>query len=161
MLIAANERRDKGGNPITASDVIEKLQLEPHPEGGWYRETWRGPENGSGRAVGTAILFLLESHQSSHWHRVDAHELWLWQAGDPLRLLTCEDAASEVGEVLLGPDLNAGQQLQRVVDVGHWQAARPLARGIAVTGYTLVSCVVTPGFEFSGFELAPPGWEPG
>lgn len=144
----------------SARDLIDSLDLAPHPEGGWYRETWRGPQNESGRAVGTAILFLLEHDQRSHWHRVDAHELWLWQAGDPLDLLIAETEHGPARRTTLGPDLAKGQQFQGVVPAGQWQAAEP-NRSSEVANFSLVSCVVTPGFEFAGFELAPPGWEPG
>ena len=142
-----------------AAQLIEKLGLEPHPEGGWYRETWRGPDMGSGRAVGTAILFLLERNQSSHWHKVDAHELWLWQMGDPLRLLKAPCDAGPIAETTLGGDITGGQALQGIVEANHWQAAQPIHGGSR--GFTLVSCVVAPGFEFAGFELASPGWAPG
>ena len=143
---------------IDAEHLIEALQLQPHPEGGWYRETWRGPQNEAGRAIGTAILFLLESHQRSHWHRVDAHELWIWQTGDPFALLTSADERGSPQTITLGPEITAGQSLQGMVEPRCWQAAEPIGGS---AGYTLVSCVVTPGFEFSGFELAPPGWHPG
>ena len=134
---------------MSAEAIIAKLGLQPHPEGGWYRETWRGPEVG-GRASGTAILFLLKSGERSHWHRVDADEIWLWHAGAPLVLGMGETAAAEV---LLGPDVLAGEFVQAVVPAAWWQAAR-------TTGdWALVSCTVSPGFRFEGFELAPPGWE--
>lgn len=139
--------------------LIEALELALHPEGGWYKETWRGPDGPRGRAVGTAILFLLERHQSSHWHKVDAHELWLWQAGDPLTLKLADPEGHRLQDVLLGSDVAAGQALQGIVPANHWQAAVP-APLAEPAGYSLVSCVVTPGFEFDGFELAAPGWEP-
>jgi len=145
---------------MTAKELITILELQPHPEGGWYRETWRGPDQANGRAVGTAILFLLESAQASHWHRVDAHELWIWQAGDPLVLRIAQDQHTKPNDLVLGPDTQAGQSYQGVVPADHWQAALPQPERDAA-GYTLVSCVVTPGFEFAGFELAPPGWQPG
>jgi predicted cupin superfamily sugar epimerase len=128
--------------------VIEALALAPHPEGGHYRETWRdSPEDGA-RGAGTAILFLLESGQRSHWHRVDAAELWIWQAGAPLRL-------EMPGQSLtLGPDLAAGQVLQGIVPKDFWQAAETLG------AWTLVTCTVSPAFAFAGFTLAPPGWAP-
>ena len=143
-----------------ARALIDRLELIPHPEGGWYRETWRGPCGPSGRAVGTAILFLLERDQRSHWHRVDAHELWLWQMGDPLILHIAATEADRAVPLVLGPNSEEGQQFQAVVPAGQWQAAIPANQGSGF-GFTLVSCVVTPGFEFAGFELAPPGWEPG
>lgn len=138
--------------------LIDSLQLEPHPEGGWYRETWRGPAGPDGRAVGTAIHFLLTSKQRSHWHRIDAHEIWLWQAGDPLILMTAADEAASVTKTVLGRSVSQGHKMQAFVAPGEWQAAQPV-EGSA--GYTLVSCVVTPGFEFEQFELAPEGWSPG
>lgn len=134
-----------------AAAIIERLGLAPHPEGGWYRETWRAaPSEPGGRGAGTAILFLLESGQRSRWHRVDATELWLFQAGAPLTLST---AAALHGAprftVRLGPDPLAGQTPQHVVQPHEWQAAQ------AGEGWSLVGCVVVPAFEFSGFELAP------
>jgi predicted cupin superfamily sugar epimerase len=133
---------------VSAGAIIEKLGLQRHPEGGWYRETWRGPEVG-GRASGTAILFLLQAGERSHWHRVDANEIWLWHAGAPLVLSMGEVSASEVR---LGPDVLGGEVVQAVVPSGWWQAARSMG------DWTLVSCTVSPGFRFEGFELAPEGW---
>lgn len=141
----------------TAQKLIETLDLQQHPEGGWYRETWRGPDAKDGRAVGTAIFFLLKAGERSHWHRIDAHELWMWQSGDPLILRTATEDGGSVCETLLGRDIARGQSLQCVVEPHHWQAAEPLAGD---AGFCLVSCVVTPGFEFASFELAPPDWEP-
>ena len=140
-----------------ARALIEKLALVPHPEGGWYRETWRANAADGKRAAATAIHFLLEAHQRSHWHRVDAAEIWLWHAGDPLLLSLAEGDNGPVREVALGGDALAGEQVQAVVEAGHWQAAAPLPGN---AGYTLVSCVVAPAFEFAGFTLAPPGWRP-
>ena len=134
---------------MSAAEIIAKLGLMPHPEGGWYRETWKGPEV-AGRASGTAILFLLKAGERSRWHRVDADEIWLWHAGAPLVLSMGVERAEEV---LLGPDVLGGEVVQAVVRAGWWQAARPLGE------WTLVSCTVSPGFRFEGFELAPPGWE--
>ena len=134
---------------MMAEAIIAKLGLQPHPEGGWYRETWRGPEV-EGRASGTAILFLLRAGEQSHWHRVDADEIWLWHAGAPMVLSMGETRAHDH---VLGPGVLDGQAVQLVVPKGWWQAAWP-------TGdWTLVSCTVSPGFRFEGFELAPPGWE--
>lgn len=135
--------------------LVARLGLSPHPEGGWYRETWRADAAPGERAGATAIYFLLEAGQRSHWHRVDATELWFWHAGHPLRLLTAPADDGRVSDILLGPDIAAGEAAQFVVPKNHWQAAE------ADRGWTLVSCVVTPGFEFSGFELAPEGWMPG
>jgi len=142
----------------TARDIIERLRLEPHPEGGWYRETWRADAEEGERASATAIHFLLESGQASHWHAVDATEIWLWHAGNPLELALADPTGEHRAEVRLGPDVAGGDRVQQVIRPGEWQAARPLPGG---HDYTLVSCIVSPAFEFSGFTLAPPGWEPG
>jgi predicted cupin superfamily sugar epimerase len=138
-----------------ARKIIDRLGLEPHPEGGWYRETWRGDALPDGRAAGTAIHFLLEAGQHSNWHRVDAAELWLFHAGAPLRLLTAPGDTGPVETTRLGSDVLGGQAPQRLVPAGAWQAAE------ADAGWTLASCVVVPGFRFEGFKLAPPGWAPG
>lgn len=143
----------------SAGALIEQLGLAAHPEGGWYRETWRGEAGPDGRAGGTAILFLLRAGEASHWHRVDAAELWIWQAGDPLELRLAAGNAGPVRAVVLGSDVAAGQQLQGLVAPHEWQAAR--GTGEPVHGYSLVTCVVVPGFDFAGFTLAAPGWEPG
>ncbi|MFN3864927.1 MAG: cupin domain-containing protein [Erythrobacter sp.] len=143
----------------SAQNLIEQLGLAPHPEGGWYKETWRGAPGPDGRASGTAIIFLLRAGEASHWHRVDAAELWLWQAGDPIELRLAAGDAGPVRQVILGADVAAGQALQGLVAAHEWQAARP--HGAPVQGYSLASCVVVPGFDFAGFTLAPPGWEPG
>jgi predicted cupin superfamily sugar epimerase len=129
-------------------ELIEALGLAPHPEGGWYAETWRGDPGPDGRAVGTAIYFLLRAGERSHWHRVDAAEVWLFHAGAPLELRIDDEV------LWLGPDLATGQRPQAVVPPGAWQAAQ------STGDWTLVSCVVAPGFEFEGFELAPPDWSP-
>jgi predicted cupin superfamily sugar epimerase len=138
-----------------ARTLIDHLGLAPHPEGGWYRETWRAEAAAGTRASGTAILFLLEAGQRSHWHRVDAAEVWLWHAGAPLALATAPADDGPVTETRLGPDVLAGEAPQRVIAPDHWQAAE------AREGWALVSCIVSPGFDFSGFTLAPAGWAPG
>jgi hypothetical protein len=143
----------------SAADLIEQLGLAAHPEGGWYKETWRGDAGPDGRAQGTAILFLLRAGEASHWHTVDAAELWLWQAGDPVELRLAASDAGPVRSVILGGDVARGQHLQGLVAPGEWQASRPF--GEPCHGYSLVSCVVVPGFDFAGFTLAPPEWEPG
>lgn len=136
-------------------EVVERLDLQPHPEGGFFRETWRHDAGPGRRGAGTAILYLLAAGQRSHWHRVDADEIWHFHAGAPLRLATSPDADTAPTVDLLGIDLAAGQQPQVRVPVGWWQAA-------ASNGdWTLVSCTVSPAFEFDGFELAPPDFEPG
>ncbi|MFV0625027.1 cupin domain-containing protein [Sphingomonas sp. ac-8] len=137
-----------------AAALIARLALAPHPEGGWYRETWRAPDLAGARGAATAILFLLAAGERSHWHRVDADELWLWHAGAPLALLQAQGDAAPVSRIALGGDVLAGQQPQARVPAGWWQAAE------AEAGWTLVSCVVAPAFRFEGFELAPPGWAP-
>ena len=138
---------------LPAAAVIAALDLAPHPEGGHYRETWRDPAQEGGRGAGTAILFLLGAGESSHWHRVDASELWIWQSGAPLRLGVSADGIGQEA-VTLGPAL-PDQRLQHVIAPHHWQAAASLG------AWTLVSCLVAPAFDFAGFELAPPGWAPG
>jgi len=137
----------------TAREIIDKLKLERHPEGGWYRQTFLD-ENPGGRAYSTAIYFLLESIDRSHWHRIDAAEVWHFHAGAPLALSLSPDGKwSE--ELVLGPDVIRGELPQIVVPKGHWQSAETLG------DWTLVGCTVAPGFQFSGFEMAPEGWEPG
>ncbi len=145
----------------SADRLIEQLQLAPHPEGGWYRETWRAETDTNGRSKGTAILFLLKSGESSHWHRVDADELWIWQGGDPLQLRVTIDEKETIGTLCLGNDIASGQQLQGLVPVNAWQAAKVTRPPSNAQGYSLVTCVVVPGFDFAGFELAPRLWEPG
>lgn len=134
---------------MTADDVIRQLDLKPHPEGGHYRETFRDPRLVEGRAASTAILFLLKAGERSHWHRVDAVEVWHFHSGAPLAL-----SIEGQGVLTLGADLAAGQTPQGVVPTGVWQAAESLG------DWTLVGCTVAPGFDFAGFELAPPGWAP-
>lgn len=142
----------------TAKDLIEALDLSPHPEGGFYRETWRSMAIGEERATSTAILFLLPADQRSHWHTVDADEIWVWQGGNPLLLGIAADDATGPRSVVLGNDLAAGEQLQGFVPKGQWQAASSVP---GAYDYSLVTCIVAPGFDFSGFRLAPPGWHPG
>ena len=138
---------------MDADWLVDHLGLEAHPEGGWYRETWRDGAT-DGRGAGTAIQFLLRAGERSHWHRVDATEIWHHYAGGPLELAISTDG-SEVTTVVLGDDLVGGEQPQAIVPAGAWQAARPLAE------WTLVGCTVAPAFEFEHFELAPPDWQPG
>jgi uncharacterized protein len=135
---------------MRANEIIKQLDLQPHPEGGWYRQTWQA-EN-QGRATGTCIYFLLSDGESSRWHRVDATEIWLFHAGAPLLLSLSPTDAGPAQDHLLGPDLSKGAP-QIIVPEGVWQAARSTGE------YTLVSCTVSPGFQFDGFELAPPGFE--
>jgi uncharacterized protein len=139
---------------LPASAVIRALDLAPHPEGGHYRETWRDPDPPGGRGAGTSILFLLAASERSHWHRVDAAELWLWQAGASLALRISSDGRTQT-TLRLGPDQAGGAVLQGLVPRDAWQAAT------SEGAWTLCACVVTPAFRFAGFELAPPAWEPG
>ena len=142
---------------LTADEIVRLLDLEPHPEGGHYRETFRDTATvASGadpaRAASTAIYFLLRAGEVSRWHRVDAAEVWHWYAGAPLAL-TLADAEGR-RDIRLGADLAAGERPQAVVPAGAWQQAASLG------DWTLVGCTVAPGFQFAGFELAPPGFEP-
>ena len=137
-----------GAHAEAHAALIQKLELAPHPEGGHFRETVRLPAGPDGRSRMTAILFLLGAGERSHWHRVDADELWLWHAGSPLTLRIGTEL------VRLGSGLDDGEQVQAIVPAGIWQSAE------ADNGWVLVSCVVTPGFMFEGFDLAPRGWRP-
>jgi uncharacterized protein len=149
---------------LSAAEVIRLLDLKPHPEGGHFSETFRdasliflprqAEESAHGRAASTAIYSLLARGARSHWHRIDAVEVWHFYAGAPLAL----DIAPETGareRVILGNDLSAGERPQAVVPAHAWQAAETLGE------WTLVGCTVAPGFDFAQFELAPKGWEPG
>ncbi|MCV3272326.1 cupin domain-containing protein [Roseobacter sinensis] len=135
---------------MTAQEIIAHLGLSPHPEGGHFRQTWVA-EN-AGRPSGTCIYFLLAEGERSHWHRVDATEIWLYHAGAPLVLSISETEAGPATEHLLTPDLTRGAP-QIIVPEDHWQAAR------STGDYTLVSCTVSPGFRFEGFTLAAPGFD--
>jgi uncharacterized protein len=138
---------------LTAADVIRILDLKPHPEGGHFRETFRDARAvDDRRAASTAIYFLLARGERSHWHRVDAAEIWHWHAGAPLELEIAQGSVRE--RVRLGSDLAAGERPQGIVPSRAWQAARSLG------DWTLVGCTVAPGFEFAKFELAPKDWEP-
>jgi hypothetical protein len=137
----------------SARDIIDKLGLAPHPEGGWYVQTFRDEAGPDGRAVSTAIYYLLEAGDRSHWHRVDAVEIWHHYAGAPLELGLSMDGRQR-RTITLGPDLAAGHQPQAMVARYEWQSAKSMG------DWTLVGCTVAPGFEFSGFEMAAPGWEP-
>ncbi|MFD2237779.1 cupin domain-containing protein [Aureimonas populi] len=140
-------------NDLMADAIIKQLSMTRHPEGGWYVETFRD-EGGGARGHSTAIYFLLKRGERSHWHRVgDASEIWLYHAGAPLSL-SLWDEGETFRIIRLGPDLVLGEQPQAVVPANVWQAAE------SEGDFTLVSCVVAPGFLFSSFELAPPGWEP-
>lgn len=135
---------------MNADQIIARLNLAPHPEGGHYRQTWEATNQG--RATGTCIYFLLKEAENSHWHRVDATEIWLYHAGAPLILSLSETNAGPASDHLLTPDLTQGEP-QQIVPENYWQSAR-------TTGaFTLVSCTVSPGFQFSGFTLAAPGMD--
>ncbi|WP_458759309.1 cupin domain-containing protein [Afipia sp. TerB] len=137
---------------LTAAQVIARLDLKPHPEGGHYRETFRDARIIDGRAASTAIYFLLARGERSHWHRIDAVEMWHYYAGAPLILRIADDKGERT--VRLGSDLAAGEQPQALVPAHAWQAAETSG------DWTLVGCTVAPGFEFSQFELAAPDWSP-
>jgi predicted cupin superfamily sugar epimerase len=141
---------------MTADEVAAILGLRPHPEGGFFRETFRDAEGaGGGRGASTAIYYLLRDGEVSAWHRVrDAAEVWHHYAGAPIDLTLSADGRS-TESLRLGSDLAAGERPQAVVSAGAWQTAR------AVGGWALVGCTVAPGFEFAAFEMAPAGWEPG
>lgn len=132
---------------MTADEIIALLDLSPHPEGGHYRQTWQAA--GDGRPSGTCIYFLLRAGERSHWHRVDADEIWHHYAGAPLTLRIAETEAGPTTWHVLGPDLSAGARPQVVVPKDAWQSAATSG------GWTLVGCTVSPGFRFEGFELAP------
>jgi uncharacterized protein len=135
---------------MTPEQIIQHLSLTPHPEGGWYKETWRAVDGS-----GTAIYYLLEAGQRSHWHRVlGSAEIWHFYAGAPLELRVSEDGMTE-RLMMLGLSLATGQLPQIIVPPDAWQSAE------ARTGWALVGCTVSPGFDFKHFEIAPPGWRPG
>ncbi len=140
---------------VTAAEIIARLELRPHPEGGYYRETFRDSRvDAQGRALSTAIYFLLARGERSHWHRVDAVETWHYYAGSALTLHIANEGCG-VHTVRLGPHLGAGERPQAIVPACAWQAAE------SAGDWSLVGCTVSPAFEFAGFELAPRGWQPG
>jgi len=140
-------------DPLAVEEIVELLGLAPHPEGGFYRETFRAPAAAGERGASTAIYYLLRAGDVSAWHRTDADEIWHHYAGAPLELALSDGNGREA--VRLGADLGNGERPQAVVPAGVWQSARSLG------SWTLVGCTVAPAFHFSGFEMAPPGWEPG
>jgi hypothetical protein len=137
-----------------AAAVIESLAMRQHPEGGWYVETFRARSIDGGRPAVSTILYLLATGERSHWHRVDAAEVWQHAGGDPIELRTWGEGDAAVTISRLASDIEPGSVIQAAVPEGAWQAARPLG------SWGLVGCIVAPAFEFDGFELAPPGWEP-
>ena len=136
---------------MTAHEIIAKLGLAPHPEGGHYRETWVA--DGDGRPAGTSIYFLLQGGENNHWHRVDAAEIWHFYSGAPLVLSISETAQGPAHDQVLGTDLTAGEMPQIIIPPHHWQKAR------CTGAYTLVGCTVSPGFQFENFTLAEPGFD--
>ena len=139
---------------LIAHDIVRHLELTPHPEGGFYRETFRDARtDANGRAVSSLIYFLLGAGDVSEWHRVDATEVWHYYAGAPL-VLTQSPNGHDASAAHLGPDILAGQKPQIVVPAQCWQTATSLG------AWTLVGCTVAPAFDFAGFELAPPDWRP-
>lgn len=143
----------RDGADLPAEEVVRLLLLEPHPEGGYYRETFRDAPGDAGRALSTAIYFLLPAGVVSRWHRVDAAEVWHWYRGAPLEL-SIWTGSGPVGTSVLGPGIERAEAPQAVVPAGAWQQARSLG------AYTLVGCTVAPGFQFSSFEIAPSGFAP-
>ena len=137
----------------TAAEIIAKLDLKPHPEGGHYRESFHDPRVIDGRAASTSIYFLLARGERSHWHRIDAVEIWHYYAGAPLKLEVVDGAKEEI--IRLGADIHGGEAPQVTVPARAWQAAESLG------DWTLTGCTVAPGFSFEGFELAPKHWKPG
>ena len=135
---------------MTADEIIERLELTPHPEGGHYRQTWVA--DGPGRPTGTCIYFLLRAGERSHWHKVDAAEIWLYHSGAPLILSMADRETGPAQDHILGPDLATGAP-QIIVPPNVWQAAK------STGDWTLVSCTVSPGFQFEGFTLAQPGFD--
>lgn len=143
---------------MTAEELIEALDLAPHPEGGWYCETWRSKAESGQRAAATAVYYVIQPGETSRWNRVDADEMWLWHAGDPLELAIAESDDGPVRTARLGGRIDKGEQPQVIVPAGQWQSAAPIDGGEA--GYTFLSCIVAPAFDFAGYELAPAGWSP-
>ncbi|PYE86709.1 cupin domain-containing protein [Phyllobacterium leguminum] len=138
----------------SANEIVRALGLQPHPEGGHFLETYRDAP-AAGRAASTGIYYLLARGERSHWHRVDAVEVWHYYAGSPLRLEIARSDNGPVERIMLGPNIPEGERPQALVPAHAWQAAESLG------DWTLVGCTVAPGFEFSGFELAAKGWAPG
>ncbi len=134
---------------MSADDIIKRLNLAPHPEGGHYRQTWSADAAEGERAAGTSILYLLAKGERSHWHHVDADEIWHFYAGAPLKLVTSEKDSGPARKTVLGPNILAGETPQFVVPKHHWQAAH------STGDWSLVGCTVSPGFRFDGFNLAP------
>jgi predicted cupin superfamily sugar epimerase len=143
---------------MTADELIESLDLIPHPEGGWYRETWRAEAGEGERAAASAVYYVIKPGEKSQWNRVDAHEIWLWHGGDPVDLFIAATEADQPRTVRLGGRVTESEVPQVIVPAGHWQSAAAVA---GEAGYAFISCIVAPAFDFGGYELALPGWEPG
>ena len=139
--------------PLDPDAIIAELALKPHPEGGHYGETWRDVRSDGGRGSGTAIYYLLRAGERSHWHRVDATEIWHWYDGAPLQLDMAADDGTRT-TLTLGADLAGGARPQIIIPAHVWQSAHSLG------AWTLVGCTVSPAFEFSGFDMAPADWQP-
>jgi hypothetical protein len=140
---------------LSAVEIVRLLDLKPHPEGGHFRETMRDPHPAPGvRAHSTAIYFLLAAGERSHWHKIDATEVWHYYAGAPLALEIAAKVGGPIERIMLGSDLATGERPQAAVPAHTWQAAESLG------AWTLVGCTVAPGFDFTGFDLAPTDWSP-
>jgi len=137
---------------MNAKDIVDLLELGPHPEGGYYRQMFADTAS-DGRPYSTAIYYLLEGGPAGRWHRVDSAEVWHYYAGAPLRLTVSPDGVS-TSEQILGQDFGDGQRPQIVIPRGEWQSAQSLGN------WTLVGCTVAPGFDFKYFEMAEEGWKP-
>lgn len=152
--MTAHDERGADSSPLDVDTLLSRLRLQPHPEGGWFAQTWCGATGPGGRPTGSAILYLLLAGQRSHWHRLDVDEVWHFNDGDPMEhRLVRGDGTTAVS--VLGPCSSVGGAVAQVfVPAGSWQAARPLG------AWSAVGCSTAPGFTMDGFELAPPGWEP-
>jgi hypothetical protein len=144
---------------MKSDEIIRTLNLAPHPEGGWYRETWRSKGEAGERAAATAVYYVIEQGRPPRWNRVDADEMWLWHWGDPLDLMIAGSDVGPIRTVRLGGNIDEGEEPQVIIPKGQWQSASPIEGG--ETGYTFLSCVVAPAFEFGSYELAGLGWAPG
>jgi uncharacterized protein len=149
----ARELPDFRDPSLTEAAVRSALELKPHPEGGHYRELWRDTPSDGRRGAASSIHFLLAAGERSHWHRIDASEIWIWQAGAPL-LLALHRPGGGGKTLRLGPDAKNGETFQGIVAPYVWQEAKSLG------AWTLVTCIVAPAFQFESFELAPAGWSP-
>lgn len=139
---------------LAPPEIVRLLNMQPHPEGGHFAETFRAPSKNGARPASSAIYYLLQTDELSAWHRIDANEVWLWHAGGPLALTISPPDGKGAKAFQLGADLRAGQRPQIAVPAKHWQTAESLG------AWTLVSCTVSPGFQAEGHEMAPPNWRP-